>query len=108
MPYDVRLTDEAEEDLEGIGEYIAASDSPLRAGYVVVEIRGVIDSLAHFPGRGSRVQELMDVGEPGYREILFKPYRIIYGITDDVVYVHVIADGRRDMRSLLLRRLFRT
>ena len=107
MPYAIRLTDEAEEDLEGIGEYISASNSPLRAGYVIAEIRGVVNSLAHFPDRGSRVQELIDAGQPDYREVLFKPYRIIYHVTDDVVYVQLIADGRRNMRALLLQRLLR-
>ena len=40
-----------------------------------------------------------------YREIFFKPYRIIYRVMGDNVYVLVIADGRRDMQALLLRRL---
>ncbi len=40
-----------------------------------------------------------------YREIFFKPYRIIYRVVEDNVYVMVIADGRRDMRALLERRL---
>ncbi len=35
----------------------------------------------------------------------FKPYRIIYRVTEDDVYVLVIADGRRNMRALLERRL---
>ena len=37
--------------------------------------------------------------------MLFKPYRIIYRVMGDGVYVLVIADGRRDMRALLGRRL---
>jgi toxin ParE1/3/4 len=41
-----------------------------------------------------------------YREIFFKPYRIIYRIVAERVYVTVIADGRRDMQTLLQRRLF--
>ena len=40
-----------------------------------------------------------------YREIFFKPYRIIYRVMEDNVYVLVIADGRRDMQTLLQRRL---
>ena len=35
------------------------------------------------------------------------PYRIIYRESEDDVYVLVIADGRRDMRALLERRLLR-
>jgi toxin ParE1/3/4 len=40
-----------------------------------------------------------------YREISFKPYRIIYRVMAENVYVLVIADGRRDMQALLQRRL---
>ncbi|MBA3017875.1 MAG: type II toxin-antitoxin system RelE/ParE family toxin, partial [Desulfobacteraceae bacterium] len=40
-----------------------------------------------------------------YREIFFKPYRIIYRIDNENVYVYLIVDGRRDMQTLLQRRL---
>lgn len=38
-------------------------------------------------------------------EIFFKPYRIMYITRGKQVTVMLIADGRRDMRSLLERRL---
>jgi toxin ParE1/3/4 len=41
-----------------------------------------------------------------YREIFFKPYRIIYRVLEHNVDVLLIADGRRDMQSLLQRRLW--
>jgi len=40
-----------------------------------------------------------------YREIFFKPYRIIYRVMAESVYVLVIADSRRDMQTLLQRRM---
>jgi len=40
-----------------------------------------------------------------YREVFFKPYRIVYRVCADTVYIHLIADGRRDMQTLLERRL---
>ena len=40
-----------------------------------------------------------------YREIFFKPYRMIYRIADGTIYVLLFADGRRDMQALLQRRL---
>jgi toxin ParE1/3/4 len=45
------------------------------------------------------------IGLREYREILGKPYRIIYRVMAENVYVLVIADGRRDMQALLQRRL---
>jgi toxin ParE1/3/4 len=40
-----------------------------------------------------------------YREVFFKPYRLIYRIIGNKVYIMLIVDGRRDMQSLLQRRL---
>ena len=41
----------------------------------------------------------------GRGEDLFKPYRVIYRVLGNVVHVFLIADGRRDMQTLLQRRL---
>jgi toxin ParE1/3/4 len=40
-----------------------------------------------------------------YRQTFFKPYRVIYRVEGQRVYAYLIADGRRDMQSLLARRL---
>jgi toxin ParE1/3/4 len=40
-----------------------------------------------------------------YRETFFKPYRIVYHVEGARVFISLIADGRRDMQSLLARRL---
>jgi toxin ParE1/3/4 len=50
-------------------------------------------------------KELSSLGNREYREIHFKPYRIIYRIVDEYVYIYLITDGRRDMQTLLNRRL---
>ncbi|MDR3556638.1 MAG: hypothetical protein P4L55_17950 [Syntrophobacteraceae bacterium] len=48
---------------------------------------------------------MLAIGLREYREIYFKPYRIIYRVLAETVYVMVIADGRRDMQALLQSRL---
>lgn len=68
-------------------------------------MEGVFLSLADNPERGIYPNELLAVGLREYREIYFKPYRIIYRMSSQSVYVMVIADGRRDMQSLLQRHL---
>ena len=50
-------------------------------------------------------KELLTLGIREYRQIFFKPYRIIYRVMEKNVYVLLIVDGRRDMQSLLQRRL---
>ena len=103
--YRVRLTDEAEADLEGIAEYVEQADSAASAGYLVASIRQRADSLTEFPERGPYVNELLAQGIRTYRQVLFGPYRIIYEVTDEEVVVHLIADGRREMGRLLESRL---
>jgi toxin ParE1/3/4 len=48
---------------------------------------------------------LLDLGIKDYRQVVFKPYRLIHRVMGRDVVVFVIADGRRDMQSLLTRRL---
>ena len=105
MTLDIQVTDEAREDLRGIGFYIADHDSAERALYVIEQIETRIDSLTEFPERGSFVNELLEQGFRGHRQLLFGPYRIVYTATEAEVTVWLIADGRRDMWTLLSRRL---
>jgi toxin ParE1/3/4 len=64
-----------------------------------------VPNLAELTDRGSYPRELAALGIHDYREIFFKPYRIIYRISGRFVYIFLIADGRRDMQTLLQRRL---
>ena len=105
MAYAVLLTNDAARDLEEIYDYIALHDSPQKADYVLKHIEKVFSSLSEFPERGAYPKELLALGISEYREIFFKPYRIIYRVMDKTVYVLLIVDGRRDMQSLLQRRL---
>ena len=105
MPFAVLLTNDAARDLNELYDYIAVHDSPRKADYVLEQIEKTFSTLSEFPGRGVYPKELLKLGIREYREIFFKPYRIIYRVMDKNVYVLLIVDGRRDMQSLLQRRL---
>ena len=105
MPLAVFLTNDAESDLEELYDYIALHDSPQKADYVLEQIEKAFSRQAEFPDRGAYPKELLALGIIEYREIFFKPYRIIYRVVGKNVYVLLIADGRRDMQTLLQRRL---
>ena len=105
MPVEVLLTEDAARDLEEICDYIDRHDSPARAEYVLERIESTFQGLSEHPRRGNHPRELLDIGIRDYREVFFKPYRIIYRVTEDTVHVLVVADGRRDMQTLLQRRL---
>ncbi|MFO1372155.1 MAG: type II toxin-antitoxin system RelE/ParE family toxin [Candidatus Competibacteraceae bacterium] len=108
MAFKVFLTEDAALDLAEIRDYIAAHDAAEKADYVLGQIQAVIESLAEFPERGAYPRELLALGSRDYREVFFKPYRILYRAIGDCIYVYLIADGRRDLHSLLQRRLVQT
>ena len=49
--------------------------------------------------------ELADAGEHRYRQLLHRHYRIIHRRVGDKIFIYLIADGRRDMQTLLEQRL---
>ena len=72
----------------------------------IERIENTFTSFYDSPERGAYPKELLSLGIREYREIFFKPYRIIYHrILNDSVYVMLIVDGRRHMQTLLERRL---
>ncbi|MFV1985619.1 MAG: type II toxin-antitoxin system RelE/ParE family toxin [Thiohalomonadales bacterium] len=105
MPYLVFLTDDASHDLEQLYDYIESHDALEKADYVLEQIEETFSSLSENPERGAYPKELLIAGLREYREIYFNPYRIIYRVIAENVYVMVIADGRRDMHTLLEHRL---
>ena len=105
MSYQVFLTDDAACVFEELYDYIEAYDTLQKADYVVDKIEEAFSSLSDNPERAAYAKELLAVGLREYREVYFKPYRTIYRIIAQHVYVMVIADGRRGMQSLLERRL---
>ncbi|MEE4265489.1 MAG: type II toxin-antitoxin system RelE/ParE family toxin [Desulfobacteraceae bacterium] len=105
MPFRVMLTNDAARDLEELYDYIALHDAPRKADHVLDQIEKAFSKLSEFPERGAYPKELLTLGIREYRQIFFKPYRIIYRVMQKNVYVLLIVDGRRDMQALLQRRL---
>lgn len=105
MSFSVFLTDDAARDLEGLYDYVNQHDVPGKADYVLKKIEKVFNSLSENPRRGAYPKELISIGIREYREVFFKPYRIIYRIIENRVFVLLIVDGRRNMQELLQRRL---
>ncbi len=105
MLREVSLTRDAERDLEEIYRYIAEYDSLASADRLLDRLVKTTEALKTSPDRGSYVNELRSLGISEYRQVFFKPYRLIYRVHSQQVVVYVITDGRRDMESLLARRL---
>ncbi len=105
MTYQVSLTEDAATDLADLFDYIASNDSDEKALYVLDKIEQQLGSLSEQLTRGVYPRELAALGIKEYREVFFKPYRIIYRVIGKRIYVYLIVDGRRDMQTLLARRL---
>ncbi len=103
--FEVFLTDGAVQDLEAIHDYISEFDCVANANHLLDALMEVVQSLSRFPERGSYPRELVGLGIKEYRQTLFKPYRVIYRVIGSQVIMYLIADGRRDMQSVLARRL---
>ena len=103
--FEVLLTEGAEQDLEAIHDYISEFDCVANANYVLDKLMDIVESLSKFPERGSYPKELVGLGIREYRQTFFKPYRVIYRVTSSQVIIYLIADGRRDMQTVLARRL---
>ena len=103
--YEILLTQGAEQDLESIHDYVAEFDSVANANHVLDRLMKAVDGLTQFPERGSYPKELVALGIKEYRQTAFKPYRVIYRVIGSRVVIYLIVDGRRDLQSVLSRRL---
>lgn len=99
------LTDDASADLEAIYEYIAMHDGEINALRLLEQFEKLIVSLSDFSERGIYPKELSALGIREYRQLNFKPYRMVYRVVGKTVYVYMVVDGRRDMKALLSARL---
>jgi toxin ParE1/3/4 len=105
MPFTVWLTDDAARDFTELFDYIAAKHGASEADHVLGRIEHAFSGLTDSPERGTYPKELLALGIQEYREVFFKPYRIVYRILGEGVFVLLIADGRRDLQAVLQRRL---
>jgi toxin ParE1/3/4 len=96
----------ARNDLDDIVDYIAA-DSIDNALAVLDRLQQRAESLIKTAQRGRVGPELLAIGVHQYRELIERPWRILYRVAPDSVTVLAVLDGRRDLELLLLERLVR-
>lgn len=105
--FEVLLSEEAVRDIEDIYRYIAEYDALEHAGRVLLALEDICSGLGTMPERGNVPKELRSLGMTEFREVHYKPYRVIYRISGQQAVVYCVVDGRRDMQSFLQRRLLR-
>jgi toxin ParE1/3/4 len=107
MKITVHLIADAERDLLDIYRFVAQNDSVEKAYRLLDNLEQTIIKLETMPLREHIPPELERIGVVEFREVFFKPYRIIYQVIRSDVYVHCVLDGKRDLQDLLQRRVLR-
>ncbi len=108
MRHAVLLTAGAERDLASIHQHMAESQSERAADRVLERLLEISQRLSDYPERGSHPRWLRALGIREFRQVMMKPYRISYRVVGLQVVIVLIADGRRDMQTLLAHRLLAT
>lgn len=107
MKYKVLIDPLAKQDMKEIFLYAASNDNISSADKLLDSIENTISKLEEYPERRHIPQELRQTGIKRYLEIHYKPYRIIYEIGSNLIYIHSVLDGRRNVLEILSERLLR-
>lgn len=91
MTRSLRWTEQATSQLAAIAEYIAVS-SPVYAEQVVDRLVRRLGQAQRFPESGRMVPEFQHAD---VRELVERPYRLIYRVRSDAIEVLSIVHGRR-------------
>ncbi|HCE43544.1 MAG TPA: type II toxin-antitoxin system RelE/ParE family toxin [Lentisphaeria bacterium] len=96
----VHWTESAVEDLKGIKYYIA-KDSEYYAINFTDRIISSVEKLSSLPEMGRKIPE---ADENNIREIILRPYRIIYQIQEDSINIITIVNSARDLSNPKLKK----
>jgi len=102
--YKLQWTKSAKDDLLDIVIRIK-QESPNSAMEIYRKLKKRAQTSNFFPLKGRVVPELLDEGITYYRELIEKPWRIIYRVGDETVYLIAIIDSRQNLDELLLKKI---
>jgi toxin ParE1/3/4 len=97
LNYEVRLGEQAYDDLAGIWNWVASEADVDTADAYSARIRGLFTKLVDFPRRGTPRDDL----RPGVRSLIFERTIVIfYGIEGRTVTILRVVHGARDQAAL--------
>lgn len=79
----------------------------MNARRVARRLRSKACTLEVSPERGRLIPELQRFGIRAFRGLLVGPYRLMYRVTQDCVFVIAVFDGRRTIEEVLFQRLLK-
>ena len=87
----------------GILKLLSSGEDDLKNGKIKLQV----DDLYHSPRLCQIIPELYDQDITQYREMIIKPWRIMYRIADSKVYILSVLDSRQNIEDVLLKRFTR-
>lgn len=107
MSMSVVFLKSAEQDLKELKTYLVRNfgrDAWL-ASYG--RIKESVAILQTFPLAGKLPTELENLNLTQYRQLISGMNRIIYEVRQETIYIHIVCDTRKDMKTLLMKRVLR-
>ena len=107
MSFQVVFLKSAEFDLKELRSHMVKQfgKDAWQASYA--KIKDAVNSIGTFPLGGDVPEELERLNLTQYRQLVSGMNRIIYEVRQEIIYIHIVCDTRKDMKSLLTRRLLR-
>ena len=107
MNYKIVFLTSAEKDLKDIKSYIINNFSLATWQDTYSKLKDSVRNLKTFPFSGSIPEELERLNLTQYRQIISGMNRVIYEVRQKIIYIHIVADTRKDMNKLLTQRELR-
>lgn len=98
----------AEQDIKELRSYIIKNFGKGAWQDCYTKIKTSVGVIETHPHGGNIPEELESLNLTQYRQVLSGMNRIIYEVRQETAYIHIACDARKDMKSVLTRRLLRT
>ncbi|WP_420231485.1 type II toxin-antitoxin system RelE/ParE family toxin [Pseudomonas sp. ABY48] len=108
MSLKIVVLQSAEKDLKELRTYLIERFSFQTWQNTYASLKTAISHLETSPYAGSIPEEIERLNLGQYRQILSGMNRIIYEVRGQTIYVHIIADSRKSLPTLLMKRLLRS
>lgn len=107
MSVQVVFLQSAEHDLRELRGYLVKhfGEAAWQASYA--KIKCAVSTIGTCPFGGDVPEELERLNLTQFRQLVSGMNRIIHEVRQEICYIHIVCDTRKDMKSLLTRRLLR-
>jgi|1115.fasta_scaffold07642_8 plasmid stabilization system protein ParE len=107
MSFRIVFVNSAEHDLKELKRYMVKNFGSDTWQVSYARIKDAVNTIRTFPLGGDVPEVLERLHLTQYRQVVAGKNRVIYEVRQDTIYIHIVCDTRKDLTSLLSRRLVR-